>query len=164
MRNLPRLVQSIIRVYESPAYRPRIDEKGNVLTTYCNFAIREIAGSLGYHAFEGMMADQIYDHMKRSQDWAKVEMKDSQFLANQGSLVIAALPSGKVNAKHGHVCVVRPGEEVYSSKWKKKVPVVLNIGQTNFLLFYKSQDDIIEGGVNCAFKNEPEFFAWRDSL
>lgn len=164
MRNLPKLIQTIIRVYENPAYAPVIKD-GKVEKTFCNFAIRDICGTLGYHAFEGMLADQIYAHMRKSQDWVKIEMKDAQFLANQGTLVIAALPSVMLDAAHGHVCVVRPGEDIYSSKWDARAPVCINIGAQNFILRFKTSDGkFIEAGVNGAFSKQPYFFAWKDSL
>lgn len=165
MRNVGKLVQAILRAYERPEYKPKVDEHGNIKTTYCNFAVRDIAGAMGCHDFEAKTADQISDFLKDSKNWKEIPVEDCQLAANRGTLVIAAQHSSEMNASHGHVCVVRPGEEIYSAKFKRNVPSIMNIGGQNFILRYQVKDGAaIEAGVNGAFRTLPKFYAWIDSL
>lgn len=165
MRNVGKLVQAILRAYERPEYRPKKDASGNIVTTYCNFAVRDISGAMGCHDLENKTADQMYEFLKDSKSWKEIPMNDAQLAANRGTLVVAALPSSEMDARHGHVCVVRPGEEVHSSKFGGPVPAIMNIGGQNFILRYTTRDGTsIEAGMNGAFRTLPKFFAWIDSL
>lgn len=165
MRNVGKLIQAILRAYERPEYRPKKDAAGNILTTYCNFAVRDVSGAMGCHDLENKTADQMYDFLVESKNWKEIPMGDAQLAANRGTLVIAALPSSEMNARHGHVCIVRPGEEVHSAKFGGLVPAIMNIGGQNFILRYTTRDgEAIEAGINGAFRTQPKFFAWIDSL
>ncbi len=164
MRNLPKLVQAILRAYERPEYKPTIVD-GKITVTHCSEAARDIAGYMGCHDFAAKNADAQYGFMKDSKEWREIEMKDAQFLANEGTLIFAALPSNQLMAAHGHICVVRPGEEIWSSHWNKKVPSVMNVGGQNFVLWFRTSDGTqIEAGLNGAFRTEPKFFAWVPTI
>ena len=164
MKNLPKLITAILKTYERPEFQPKIKD-GKVVETYCNFAAREIAGIMGYHKFAGKTANQLHDFLRSSSDWKEIDMEDAQFLANQGTLVFASLPASQMSGTHGHICVVRPGEEIYSARFRRKVPAVMNIGGQNFILRFKMKTgQVIDAGVNGAFTMIPKFFAWKDSL
>lgn len=164
MKNLPKLLTAILRTYERPEFKPKIVD-GQILETYCNYAARDIAGQMGYHKFAGKNADDLYLFLKTSHEWKEIEMSDAQFLANQGTLIFATLPSSLLGASHGHICVVRPGEEIHSANWNCKVPAVMNVGGQNYILRYKTKGgEDIEAGVNGAFKVIPKFYAWIESL
>ena len=165
MRNVGKLVQAILRAYERPEYRPKKDAAGHITETYCNFAVRDVSGAMGCHDLENKTADQMYEFLKEAKSWKEIPVGDAQLAANRGTLVVAALPSSEMSARHGHICVVRPGEEIFSSKFKCLVPAVMNIGGTNFILRYPTGNgNTIEAGVNGAFRTMPKFFAWIDSL
>lgn len=164
MKSLPRLMTAILTVYENPKYAPTVVE-GKITVTHCNDAVRDAAGFMECHDFAGMNADEIYEFMGSGRGWKEVLMRDAQFLANQGSLVVAALPSHALDAAHGHVCIVRPGEEIWSEHWKSSVPAIMNVGGQNFILrFRTSTGEYIQAGVNGAFQIIPKFFAWEASL
>ncbi len=165
MRNIGKLIQAILRAYERPEYKPKRDPSGNITTTYCNFAVRDVAGAMGCHDFKEKTADQIYDFLKETTHWKGIPMSDAQLAANRGSLVVAILPSMEMSAQHGHICVVRPGEEIYSAKFHGPVPSVMNVGGQNFILRYTTKEGTaLEAGINGAFRTLPKFFAWIDSL
>lgn len=162
---MPKLLNAILRTYERPEYRPKKNAEGKIIETYCNHAARDVAGHMGCHDFVGKTADQIYEFLQESPRWVEIPMKDAQYMANAGTLVFAILPSSKLGGRHGHICVVRPGEEIYSRKWKCNVPSVMNVGGQNFILRFKTgTGDVIEAGVNGAFTTMPKFYAWKDSL
>src|SRR3990167_4417677 len=152
MKNRDVLIDAICRVYDNPAYKPKKDARGN-LTTFCNFAVRDICGSMVCHDFAGLIADQIYDLLVQSSGWQEIRMNQAQAKANQGSLVVAAARSTQLKKAHGHVCVIRPGLEQDSGKWGK-VPSCINIGADNF----------IGKGICWAFSVQPKIFVWKKSL
>lgn len=121
--------------------------KENERKTYCNFSVREVCEKMGYTGFAGMMANQIVQKMQKSEKWFAVPVDEAQGYANNGNVVIA----GIIDSPHGHVAVVRPGKEKYSDKWKKAVPMVMNVGATNF----------IDHHIGFAFKTEPQVFVWK---
>jgi hypothetical protein len=164
LKNHAKLTQAILRAYERPEYKPSIIDN-QIVKTHCSEAARDIAGYMGCHEFADKNADSQYDLMKSSTEWREVPMSDCQFLANAGTLVFAALPSALLGGEHGHICVIRPGEEVWSSHWNAKVPSVMNVGGQNFILWFRtSQGTQIEAGLNGAFRSMPKFFAWVPTL
>ena len=165
MRNVGKLVQAILRAYERPEYRPKKNPAGEIIETYCNYAVRDVSGAMGCHDLENKSADQMYEFLMESKSWKEIPMGDAQLAANRGTLVVAALPSSEMEARHGHICIVRPGEEVHSAKFGGLVPAIMNIGGQNFILRYSTRDGTwIEAGINGAFRTLPKFFAWVDSL
>lgn len=164
MRNLPKLNQAILRAYERPEYKPKI-ANGKIVETYCNAAARDVAGYMGCHDFSGLNADAQCKVMRESKDWREVQIKDAQYMANQGSLVFAALSSNELMETHGHICVIRPGEMIWSSHWNMEVPSCMNVGGQNFILWFKTGDGkLIEAGINGAFQKMPKFFTWVPSV
>jgi len=163
-KSLGKLMTGILTAYENPKYAPTIVD-GKVTVTHCNDAVRDVAGFMDCHDFAGMNADEIYAFMEAGKGWKEVLMRDAQELANEGSLVVAGLPSRVLDEAHGHVCVIRPGEVVWSEHWKSSVPSVMNVGGQNFILRFKTSDgSFIEAGINGAFQIIPKFFAWEASL
>lgn len=112
--------------------------------TFCNLAVTHICGRMGYEKLKGMVANQIVDFLKRSEEWQPVDMSVAQNLANQGCVVIA----GKQEDPHGHVTVIRPGLEEFSGKWQMKVPRACQVGATSY----------IGKTLSWAFKEVPEMW------
>jgi len=149
MKNLIKLTESICNTYDLVYQGERVyAPNGDV--TYCNYAANSVALGMGCTDLIGLMANEIYAKLSLSDGWQRIEMKDAQFTANQGSLVFAVQANA---AGHGHICVVRPGLERKSGKWGT-VPVVMNIGK----------ECSISKGVNWAFGQLPDFYVWKKSL
>lgn len=164
MKNLPKLITAVLEAYENPAFAPVVKD-GKIVETFCNEAVQRVASKMGCEDFARMTADEICQFLAQKKGWQEVLMRDCQFLANQGTLVIAGLPAQTLGGAHGHVCVVRPGEQVWSEHWKSMVPAVMNIGGQNFILRFKmASGEVIEAGVNGAFQMIPRFYAWEASL
>lgn len=98
-------------------------------STFCNFSVQHICGRMGYDKLKGMIANQMVDFLKRSDEWQPVDMSVAQGLANQGCVVVA----GKQEDPHGHVVVIRPGLEEFSGKWNVKVPKACHVGGTSYI-------------------------------
>lgn len=148
-RNL--LIDALCETYDRSVIRPEgtgmfYPEDGK---TYCNMALNDVAIKIGCNELTGLMANDICDLVSASQKWKKVEMVDCQRMANEGTFVIAV----QRGTPHGHVCIVRPGLEKFSGRYGK-VPSVMNVGK----------DVSIGKGVNWAFRDIPEFYAWGPSL
>lgn len=164
MKSLPKLITGILQAYENPDFRPIIVD-GKVTQTFCNKAVQHIANTMGCQDLDHFDADEMCQFFLQFKGWQEVKMRDCQNLANQGTLIVAALPSQALNQPHGHVCVIRPGEQVWSEHWKSMVPAVMNIGGHNFILrFSTGPGEAIEAGVNGAFQIIPHFYAWEASL
>lgn len=117
--------------------------------TFCNMSVNHICGRMGYDKMKGMVANQMVDFLKRSEEWTQITMSAAQDLANQGCIVIA----GKQEDPHGHVVVIRPGLEEYSGKWQLKAPKIAQVGGTSYIgktlaWAFKELPDIwvLEGG------------------
>lgn len=145
-----KIFDAICEAYDDPALKPKLDDPAtekNERETYCNRAVDKIAKAMGYVLFSGLNANKMVEKMQKSPDWSQIGIERAQFLANQGSLVVA----GQIELPHGHVAVVRPGLEAFSGKWNKLVPRVCNIGATNFIGHH----------IGHAFRNEPIFYVWN---
>jgi hypothetical protein len=101
------LIDSCCEAYDNLAFEPR---QG---MTFCNQAVNFICGKMGYAKFKALLANQMVDLMKKSEEWQMISIGDAQKFANQGRLVIA----GRKAQPHGHVAVIRPGLPDYSAKW-----------------------------------------------
>lgn len=120
--------------------------------TFCNIGVDKICSHFGYYFRDKQddpntvwLADQIYDWMM--ENWKKVDDETACNLANDGLIVIAA----HRDIPHGHVTVLYPGLPVWSSKWCKECPAVVNIGMPE-----GKRNEIC--GANWAFKDEPLYF------
>lgn len=160
MKNKELLVKSQDEVWSSGKYTPT--EANHHETTYCNLAVQAVAKAMGCTAFDkphGVspeLADEMYKVMQSSKDFIVKPIGDCQWLANEGTLIIAAMPSWMLLQSAGHVCTLTPGHEDYSGHWDKKTPLCLNLGRKGTCFRAK--------GVNWAFQVEPFFFAWVPSL
>lgn len=79
------------------------------------------------NSLDGKVANQMVQYWNGNPDqWEPILMSEAQDYANQGYFVVAGWenPSGA----SGHVVVVVPGEEEYSSSWGEYVPVVMDTG------------------------------------
>jgi len=148
-RNL--LIDAICETYDRAVIRPEgqgvfYPEGGR---TFCNLVVSEIAEKMGCHDLNGLMANDICDLVSASSNWKKVLMQDTQAMANLGTFILAV----QKDSPHGHVCVVRPGKDKFSGRYGK-VPSVMNVGK----------DVAISKGVNWAFRDLPDFYAWGPSI
>lgn len=99
------------------------------LVTHCNQFVHSIAKAIGYTNFEGLMANQMVDLMKKPENgWIQVDGAVAQEHANKGVLVIA----GRTATGHGHVCIVVPGILEKSGSWGEAVPKCVNVGKDVF--------------------------------
>ena len=115
-------------------------------TTYCNLAAQRVCKALGYAAFAGLMANQIFDLCSQSEDWEAADAADASAAANQGVLCLAA----QHGAPHGHVAILYPAPLVWSQKWGKSAPTLANVGGHNGVM-----------GANWAFATEPSYFIFQ---
>ena len=159
MKNLIGLIDAICDVYDDPTMTPV------GATTFCNLAAQHIARALGCTELQDMDADQMIEWMSSHPDsWQPVPMQDVQELTNEGTLIFAGATSSDLGQAHGHICTVRPGNQILSGKWGL-VPRVMNIGAENFI--GRAKRGPLQGlpaGVNEAFQPLPKFFAWKPSL
>lgn len=132
----------------NPAFQPK---NGN---TFCNFAVEQIAGALGCHELDGLMADDIYQLMasNASGRWKKVSGSDATIHALDGGLAIAGLPSQRLNEARGHVAVVAPVGMQFSGSLKHDVPVLANLGKTVGYMKSSAAFPILDG--------EADYFTW----
>lgn len=131
-----------------PLCRPEYQPGGGM--THCNAYVNEVCAALGFKDFDGLPANQIVELMVSSPMWSEVPMEKCQFLANQGSLVVAGIKE----EPHGHVNIICPGKEKTSVRYGGLVPSCANIGK----------DVFIGKGISWAFSSMPKFYAWRPSL
>lgn len=138
---------SLLDAIHLPLNRPEYQPLNGV--THCNGYVNEVCQYLGWKGFDGLLANQMIDLMATSDAWTETPIEKCQFLANQGTLVIAGLKDDP----HGHVNVICPGKEKTSGRWSL-VPSCANVGK----------DIFIGKGINWAFSDLPKFYAWRQSL
>jgi RHS repeat-associated protein len=97
----------------------------------CNIGVRtafkEITGSTELH---GMDANNMYDHMNKSENFAEVNVSEVQDLANAGHIIVAAY---KAATGSGHVALAVPDSTNDGGKWNKKnvekMPHVMDTGE-----------------------------------
>lgn len=138
---------SLLDAIHLPLNRPEYQPGGGL--THCNAYVNEVCQAIGWKSFDGLLANQIIDLMVSSDQWTETPLEKCQFLANQGTLVIAALKADP----HGHINIICPGKEKTSGRWGL-VPSCANVGKEVF----------IGKGINWAFSDMPKFYAWRPSL
>jgi len=143
MKDLISLIDAIHVPFSRPEYVP---SEGK---TFCNAYVSEVCELYGYKGFSGMLANDMIGHLEKSSDWSLVPMDKCQFLANQGTLILAGI-KGDI---HGHINVICPGKEKTSGRWGT-VPACSNIGKENF----------IGRSISWAFSELPRFWAWRSTL
>ena len=130
------------------------DLKARSGRTYCNFFVRRVAVHVECWEFDGMMANQMVEHMARSDKWALLEPDMAQAEANKGALVVAGWRNPIGN---GHVCIVVKGKLTWSKSHEDDVPLCCNVA-TKPLTFYGRP-------ISYAFsaKKKPTYWVWRPS-
>lgn len=130
------LAEFLDSLVADPALFPVYTEKGELLRTFCNLAVRAKMPEEEFHAFDGhdLLADGIYTIMASAPQpplpsWRKVTGAEAQAWAAEGGRAIAAMPSWKLKEKHGHVVWVRPDPMVMSESLGALVPMCANIGK-----------------------------------
>lgn len=165
MKNLPLLIEAISQARDNPAFEPRHDNAGNLIT-YCNEAVKSVLHFFGCKELDGLMASQMVEYMSsRPVTWKPIDIANAQFGANQGSVLIAGLAGKDLGAAHGHVCIIRPGLPKWSPSWNMSAPSCLNIGQQNFSGLYRLKNGVrIPAHLACAFPKPPQIYGWVPSL
>lgn len=154
MKDKSLLIATQDRVWDSGSYMPRTTN-GNEIT-FCNEAVNAVLVPMGCSEMVGMMADEMVLYMRTSKTFLQKPIEDCQFLANEGVIIVAGLTSRDLKQDHGHVATLTPGQGDYSGHWNKKTPVCLSLGRPG--ICFRSR------GVNYAFVQQPDFFAWIPSL
>ena len=121
--------------------------------TFCNVAVRGIAGAMGCRHFnDGMLANDMILEMAKNTAFRLDNGERAQAHADKGGLAIAA----KQAQPHGHVAVIYPMGALYlSGSWKKLVPYVAQVGSHNAI-----------EPVSKAFpvsEPEPQYFLWGEA-
>lgn len=142
-------ILSLLDAIHLPLLRPEYQPQPDSGVTHCNQYVNEVCTYYGYKSFDGLLANDMFDLIIKDPQWQETLMEKCQFLANQGSLVVAALKADP----HGHINVICPGKEKDSGRWGM-VPACANVGKEVF----------IGKGINWAFSVMPRFFAWKPSL
>lgn len=110
-----------------------IMSNGQLVETFCNEAIQFVAQHAeGYHGFDGLRANAIYDVCVDTKDFYEIDPSQAQVYACQGMFVLAAWKNPDKDG-HGHVCVIIPGELFSSESWNDICPIVMNIGKDVFI-------------------------------
>ena len=132
----------------NPAFQPANG------VTHCNQGVIFIAGALGVHELDGLMADEQYQIMasNASGHWKKVSGSDATIHALSGGLAIAGLPSQRLKEAHGHVAIVFPIGMQFSGSLKRDVPLLANIGKTVGVMKSSAAFPILDG--------EADYFTW----
>ena len=154
LKNPERLRAIQDAIWNSKAYLPKESDGAEI--TYCNLAVQAVLDAFGYKDLANLNADSMMTFLRGANDWLVKPIADCQFLANEGTVIVAGLDSQQLKQGHGHVCTVTPGVEDFSGHWNKKTPQCLSIGRK--AICFRSK------GVNWAFVPEPEFYAWVPSL
>ena len=120
--------------------------------TFCNFFVQCVAHLFNYHGFDGKMANAMIDLMENGMPFTKIQEPVYTSLANIVKNTPTLIIAGQRAKGHGHLCVLSPsGGTTYSSKWKKTVCNVANVGKTVFE----------NKGLNWAFATEPTIYIYQ---
>jgi hypothetical protein len=138
-------------VFANKSYWPQSDGE-----TFCNIATQDVLLKLGYAALEGLTADEMYAKIVTSSDWLIKPMADAISLVQEGTILVAILPSTKLGQSHGHVNTLTPGSNDFSGKWNCKTPLCMNLGRVGTCFRAK--------GENWAFQISPEIYALVETL
>lgn len=150
MKDIQKLNEAQDIVFSNKSYQPIGDE------TFCNLATQDVLNRLGYKQMTGLTADQMYAYISNSSDWLIKPMADAISLVNEGTLLLAILPSIKLGQLHGHVNSLTPGSPDFSGKWNCKTSLCMNLGRVGTCFRAR--------GENWAFQVVPEIYALKDTL
>lgn len=123
----------------------------------CNFGVNTMFKSLfGSNELDGKKANDMVRYWQNNPShWEQISMSQAQQLANEGYFVVA----GWINpnsGESGHVVVVVPGEESYSSKWGCDVPQTMDTGRKN-----RAASQPISEGFGPDKKDNVKFFKYK---
>lgn len=122
------LLDALCFVFDQQDLQPKRDERGNIIETYCNFAVDRVCQRIGYAKLQHKTANEIVDYMRtHPEEWEGVNLPQAQDLANDGNLVVV----GTTGDPHGHVACVRPGRAAFSQNWNCLCPQLMNVGASN---------------------------------
>lgn len=133
-------------------YPPKIDAQGNVLETYCNWGLRDVALMMGCPDLHDKTANQILAFaIANPAKYVRDTPRRATQHALKGGFAFAAAAEA---SGHGHVATVLPLPLSYSASLKKDVPMLANVGHHNGFLpqsmcFLISHD-------------EPLYFLWGE--
>lgn len=121
-------------------YPPKKNEKGEVVQTYCNFGLWDVAESVGCTVLRGKTANEIIAFAHANPEEFVIDTPERAAAhAKKGGLAFAGLEGDDVTGDgipdtSGHVAAVAPREMVDSGSRGCKVPVLMNVGKTNDFL------------------------------
>jgi hypothetical protein len=126
--------------------------------TYCNFATNAFAQAYGCTELSNsdgspLLANDMADVLASSENFEVVHPMHATDYAAQGRLVIAAQKADG----HGHVATVAPLDRVFSQKWSSMVPVLYNVGRSE----YTAKSAPWVTGENFAFKDKPTHYLYK---
>ena len=123
--------------------------------TFCNEFLQAVSMTQGNLDFNGKLINDIYQIMKK-QPWTyrKLEGVDAQYEANNQRLVYAIWSDPRPEVTD-HGCIVIPGDVQWSKQFKCDVPLVANVGKSNFY----------GRAAGFAFRKtmKPEYYLWLGS-
>ena len=91
------------------------------LETKCNWGVKQICEEMGYKAFDGKTANQIYSLLEVDPEWHLAGPGVCNKKLEEGAIAIAALEDNP----SGHVAMIYPGSLGSSGKWQtEKGPMV----------------------------------------
>ena len=147
MRDRKELLEACRSAIEE--YPPKKNDKGEVIETYCNWALRDIALTVGCGELRDKTANQIHKHaLNNPQLFIQDSGERAAAHAMRGGFAFASQTADI----HGHVAAVAPMEMEFSGSWNKKVPVLANVGKENGML----------RSSKC-FRTEPTYFLWGET-
>lgn len=164
-------------VVAAPDLRPEYKADGTVVRTFCNLAAQRVAAAMGCGELDlpkvEENADYLYEIMdhNKSLRWARVDRAGAVAHALRGGLCFAAMTSGQLGARHGHLAAVRPEPMRESASAGGPVPMLANVGvgDTTVKLIALRGVLFTRPNWNCreseAFPvkrvGAPSYFAWR---
>lgn len=130
-------------------YPPKKNAAGEVLETYCNWGLTDIAEAVGCKEIRGKTANEIQSFAVLNPQIFRQDTGDRAWThAIHGGFAFAA----QVGEHHGHVAAVAPLEMELSGSWNKKVPILANVGKENGLM-----------RASKCFQVEPLYFLWGEA-
>lgn len=125
-------------------------------TAVCNFGVNTMFKSLfGKNDLDGKKANDMVRYWQNNPShWEQISISQAQQLANEGYFVVAGWinPSGR----SGHVVVIVPGKESYSSKWGCNVPQTMDTGADK-----RAASQPLSKGFGADKKDNVKFFKYK---
>ena len=126
----------------------------------CNFGVQTMFKAIFGDTdlppgMSGRANDMVTVWENHPEYWVPTELSKAQELANAGYFVVVGWKNPDTG-RSGHVSVVVPGKEVYSSSWGCYVPVTMDTG-------YKKRESYmsLSRGYGSNKKNDVKFYYYK---